>query len=190
LPSPLKSDRPIDLVIVRENVEGEYPTREGDLAEFNARWPGFHDIIGQAMPPAGAFALRITTEAGCERIARYAAGLARARREAGRPGKVSIVTKQNVLKRTDGIFKAVAERVLTLFSTGRRDRRATPFPTLTDRETEVLGLIAAGHNNRRIAAELFLSEKTVRNHISAIFAKLHVTDRAQAIVRAREAGLS
>jgi DNA-binding NarL/FixJ family response regulator len=87
--------------------------------------------------------------------------------------------------------KAVAQQVLALFTAGRQDRRAGgPFPTLTHREAEVLSLIAAGHNNRRIAGELYLSEKTVRNHVSAIFAKLHVTDRAQAIVRAREAGMS
>jgi isocitrate/isopropylmalate dehydrogenase len=113
LRSPLKNDAPIDLVIVRENVEGEYPTREGDLAEFNTRWPGFRDIIDQTMPPAGAFALRIITEKGSRRISEYAARMAQKRRGRGRPGKVSIVTKQNVLKRSDGIFKQVAEQVLS-----------------------------------------------------------------------------
>ena len=64
-----------------------------------------------------------------------------------------------------------------------------PFPELTSREREVLGLIARGRNNQEIAKHLYLSPKTVRNHISNIFAKLQVTDRSQAIVRAREAGL-
>ena len=64
-----------------------------------------------------------------------------------------------------------------------------PFPELTDREREVLGLIAQGHNNEEIARQLVLSPKTVRNHITNIFSKLQVADRAQAIVRAREAGL-
>ena len=62
-------------------------------------------------------------------------------------------------------------------------------PELTRREFEVLGLIAQGDNNRQIAASLFISEKTVRNHITSIFSKLQVADRAQAIVKARDAGL-
>ena len=63
------------------------------------------------------------------------------------------------------------------------------FPELTEREREVLGLIAQGHNNEEIARRLVLSQKTVRNHVSNIFSKLQVADRAQAIVRAREAGM-
>ena len=68
-------------------------------------------------------------------------------------------------------------------------RTPTPFPELTTREREVLDLIAAGHNNHQIAKRLTLSGKTVANHISAIFAKLQVADRTQAILRARDAGL-
>ena len=63
------------------------------------------------------------------------------------------------------------------------------FPELTVREREVLGLIARGFNNAKIAQELVISPKTVRNHITSIFSKLQVADRAQAIIRAREAGL-
>ena len=65
----------------------------------------------------------------------------------------------------------------------------TPFPELTERELEVLTLISQGLNNQQIAQKLVLSSKTVRNHITNIFSKLQVADRAQAIVRAREAGL-
>lgn len=64
-----------------------------------------------------------------------------------------------------------------------------PFPELTERELEVLSLISQGLNNQEIAQKLFLSPKTVRNHITNIFGKLQEADRAQAIVRAREAGL-
>ncbi len=64
-----------------------------------------------------------------------------------------------------------------------------PFEELTPRELEVLGLIARGLRNREIAGRLVISERTVGNHISNIFAKLQVADRAQAIVRARQAGL-
>jgi DNA-binding NarL/FixJ family response regulator len=63
------------------------------------------------------------------------------------------------------------------------------FPELTAREHEVLDLIAAGRSNADLAAALVLSPKTVRNHVSNIFTKLHVADRSAAIVRAREAGL-
>ena len=84
--------------------------------------------------------------------------------------------------------QGVAGRVLAFFSEDRTVG-AMPFPTLTDRERQVLERIAAGRNNQAIARELSLSEKTVRNHVSSIFAKLHVADRSEAIVRAREAGL-
>ncbi|MCB0155129.1 MAG: response regulator transcription factor [Anaerolineae bacterium] len=64
-----------------------------------------------------------------------------------------------------------------------------PFPDLTDRERDVLDLIAQGENNQEIAQQLHISAKTVSNHISNIFNKLQVADRAQAIVKARQAGL-
>jgi DNA-binding NarL/FixJ family response regulator len=60
---------------------------------------------------------------------------------------------------------------------------------LSDREREVLELVARGHDNRRIARELFISDKTVRNHVSSLFGKLDVPDRAEAIRRARLAGM-
>jgi DNA-binding NarL/FixJ family response regulator len=82
---------------------------------------------------------------------------------------------------------AIATRVLGYFATP--PRAPTPFPELTTREREVLDLIAAGRSNHQIAERLGLSGKTVANHISAIFAKLQVADRTQAILRARDAGL-
>jgi DNA-binding NarL/FixJ family response regulator len=84
----------------------------------------------------------------------------------------------------------VAGRALAYFSAAQTgDRAARPFPELTDREVEVLRLVAEGYNNTEIARRLYLSEKTVRNHVSNVFTKLRVEDRAQAIVRARRAGL-
>ena len=71
-------------------------------------------------------------------------------------------------------------------------RSAAPpqvFPELSDREREILDLIAQGHKNPEIAKRLYLSSKTVRNHVSNILSKLQVADRTQAIIRAREAGL-
>jgi DNA-binding NarL/FixJ family response regulator len=66
---------------------------------------------------------------------------------------------------------------------------ASPFPQLTERETEVLGLLAAGRDNAGVARRLGVSPKTVRNHVSNIITKLHVSDRSGAILRARDAGL-
>lgn len=84
---------------------------------------------------------------------------------------------------------SIAERVIEYFGARRPDESALTFPELTEREREILDLIAQGENNPTIARRLFLSPKTVRNHVSNIFSKLQVADRAQAIVRARRAGL-
>ena len=83
----------------------------------------------------------------------------------------------------------IAERVTAYFRQVQSGPAPQVFPELTDREREVLSLIAAGHENAEIARELGVSTKTVRNHSSNIFMKLQVAHRAQAIVLAREAGL-
>ena len=82
----------------------------------------------------------------------------------------------------------VAERVMAFFS-ARSGSAVTPFPQLSEREREVLRLAAEGRANADIARRLFLSEKTLLNHVSSIFSKLGVTDRAAAVARARDAGL-
>jgi len=81
----------------------------------------------------------------------------------------------------------VARLVIEHFASGDGSARAA-FPQLTDREREVLELIASGRGNATIAHDLTLSLKTVRNHVSNIFTKLQVSDRAAAIVKARDAG--
>jgi DNA-binding NarL/FixJ family response regulator len=83
---------------------------------------------------------------------------------------------------------SVARRVRAFFTAGPVSGAAKPFPELTEREREVLDLIASGASNADIARRLFVSDKTVRNHVTNIFAKTHVADRSEAIVRAREAG--
>jgi DNA-binding NarL/FixJ family response regulator len=85
----------------------------------------------------------------------------------------------------------VGERALAYFAAAPAGARAArPFPELTDRELDVLGLLAEGFSNADIARRLHLSEKTVRNNVSNIISKLRVEDRAQAIVRAHRAGLA
>ena len=83
----------------------------------------------------------------------------------------------------------IARRLMDFFSAPKPASPAEAFPELTIREREILDLIAQGNNNAKIAARLFVSPKTVRNHVAHIFTKLQVADRAHAIIRAREAGL-
>lgn len=82
----------------------------------------------------------------------------------------------------------IAARVIAHFANGPASP-SRAFSSLTDREREVLDLVAAGKGNATIAHELMISLKTVRNHVSNIFTKLQVSDRSAAIVKAREAGL-
>ena len=90
----------------------------------------------------------------------------------------------------EAIFSAaIAARMVTFF-TNRPSQPRTLFSELTESEQEVLRLMARGLTNDKIAVQLAFSPKTVRNYVSNIFDKLHVADRAQAIVRARDAGLA
>jgi DNA-binding NarL/FixJ family response regulator len=82
----------------------------------------------------------------------------------------------------------VADQVLRFFASAGTVA-ATPFPQLTAREREVLALVAQGCDNAAIARRLFLSGKTVRNHVSACLAKLQVATRAEAVALARDAGI-
>lgn len=81
----------------------------------------------------------------------------------------------------------IARRVMGFFS--RKEPSPRSFPELSEREHEVLELVARGRTNVEIAGDLFLSLKTVQNHVSNVFRKLRVADRAGAVIRAREAGL-
>lgn len=90
----------------------------------------------------------------------------------------------------EAIFSpAIAARLIDYFAQARPAAPPQAFPELSEREREVLSLIARGAKNAEIADRLYLSPKTVRNHVSNILGKLQVVDRAEAIVRAREAGM-
>jgi len=97
------------------------------------------------------------------------------------------------VERGGAIFSpAIAQRMIQYFTASPARQSASKkqdeFGELTEREHEILDLIAQGHNNTVIANKLSLSIKTVQNYVSSILTKLQVADRAQAIVRAREAG--
>ena len=89
----------------------------------------------------------------------------------------------------EAIFSpSIAQRLMQYFANMQPILPQAAFPDLTDREREVLGLIAQGKSNAEITEELVLSPKTVSNHVSNIFSKLQVVDRAQAVLRAKQAG--
>ena len=91
----------------------------------------------------------------------------------------------------ESIFSpAVAQRLTRFLAQSTAAQPTDPFPELTSREREILRLIARGLTNNAIAEQLSLSPKTVRNQVSIIFSRLQVTDRAEAIIKAREAGLA
>jgi DNA-binding NarL/FixJ family response regulator len=105
-------------------------------------------------------------------------------------GQEEVLRTIRAVARGEALFgPAIAARLMSFFSAPRPAAPTEVFPELTAREREVLDLIAAGHNNESIAARLTVSRKTVRNHVSNIFSKLQVAGRAEAIIRARDAGL-
>ncbi|HWJ52392.1 MAG TPA: response regulator transcription factor [Propionibacteriaceae bacterium] len=102
-------------------------------------------------------------------------------------GPDELVAAVRSVARGEALFGAgIAARMLSHFS---RTATASPFPQLTEREHEVLALLAAGRDNAAVARRLGVSSKTVRNHVSNIVTKLQVADRSGAIIRARDAGL-
>ncbi len=105
-------------------------------------------------------------------------------------GKAEVQRAITSVAHGEAIFSPqIAQRLMQYFANMRPVIPRTAFPELTDREREVLALIVDGRSNPQIAEMLCLSPKTVSNHISNIFSKLQVLDRAQAVTRARQMGL-
>jgi DNA-binding NarL/FixJ family response regulator len=104
--------------------------------------------------------------------------------------KAEILRAIRAVNNEEAIFgPGIAQRLIHYFATPHTPTLLPLFPELTDREREILALMAQHLTNPEIADRLSLSQKTVRNQVSNIFSKLQVADRAQAIIRAREAGL-
>jgi DNA-binding NarL/FixJ family response regulator len=105
-------------------------------------------------------------------------------------GRTELVQAVTTVAAGGAVFSpSVAERLANYFSGLAAQPGREMFPQLSAREREVLDLMAQGMDNRRIAGSLFLSEKTVRNHVSNVLTKLQASDRVDAITRARQAGL-
>jgi DNA-binding NarL/FixJ family response regulator len=104
--------------------------------------------------------------------------------------KAEVVRSIRAVASGEAIFgPAIARRLMGYFAKPRPDNPTRTFPELTARERDILNLLARHHTNAEIAHQLVLSEKTVRNYVSNICAKLQVADRAEAILRARDAGM-
>jgi len=185
-----------DVEIVGEAADGAAARREAqltrpDVVVMDLHMPGTNGVeatraIRQAVPSARVLVLTMFEDDDSVFAAM----------RAGAAGYLIKGAQQDEIVRAirsvgagEAIFgPTVARRIIDFFAS-TNPVATDPFPELTAREREVLDLIAAGRANAAIARHLVISPKTVSNHISAIFAKLQVADRAEAIVRARQAGL-
>lgn len=148
---------------------------------------GFADINVQALAP----------QVRCPTLVLHAHGDARVPFDEGRlmasliPGArfVPLQSRNHVLLVHEPAWQTLADELHAFLEKPSIPIDALPFPELTQRERELLDLIAEGRDNDDIARRLGVSNKTVRNHITRIFAKLDVPTRAQAIVHAREVGM-
>ena len=153
------------------DLDGIEATRQGRPPGPGARGRGAHHVRGRR--------LRLRRDEGrCARLPAQGSRAGRDRARGPRGGRGRGDLRPRGGRPGD---RALLQR--------RRGRAAAAFPSLTEREREVLEMIAAGKGNATIAHELVISLKTVRNHVSNIFTKLQVPDRSSAIVKARQAGL-
>ena len=186
-----------DTTLVGEAATGDEvvalaPMLEPDVILMDLKMPGLNGIeatrrIAAALPHIGILVVTMFEEDDSVFAAMRAGARGYLLKGADREEMLLAI---RAVARGEAIFgPAIARRLMTFFATPAPAAPAQAFPDLTEREHEILALIAAGRNNQEIADRLYLSLKTVRNYVSNIFGKLQVADRAQAIVRAREAGL-
>ncbi len=188
------------LEVVGEAADGESAVREVQLLQpdvvlMDVRMPGGDGIeatrrIRASVPGAAVLVLTMYDDDATVFTAMQAGARGYLLKGAGQDEIVSAV--HGVVAGQLVFGPGVAARVLAYFSAGGPPVEAVPelpFPELTTREREVLDLLAAGRRTSAIAEALFMSPKTVSNHLTSIFAKLEVADRVAAMIRAREQGL-
>jgi DNA-binding NarL/FixJ family response regulator len=185
-----------DLEVVGEAADGEEAVHEAvllrpDVVLMDVRMEGVDGVeatrrIRAAVPETAVLMLTMYDDDATVFTAMQAGARGYLLKGAGQD---EIVNAVRAVAAGQAIFgPAVAARMLGFFSSPP-PAPESPFPTLTERERTILDLLAGGRRTATIATELYLSPKTVSNHLTSIFAKLEVADRAAAIIRAREGGL-
>src|ERR687894_290267 len=190
-------DRVTDVVVVGEAASGDEAVEmarsvEPDVILMDIKMPGLNGIeatreILRAIPRVGVLVLTMFEDDDSVFAAMRAGAKGYLLKDSGGEGVVHAI---RAVASGEAVFgPGVAERIIGFFSAPRTAVPQRAFPELTQREEEVLSLVAQGKSNQQIARQLFVSLKTVRNHVSNILVKLQVADRAQAVIRARDAGM-
>ena len=190
-------DRVADVAVVGEAASGDEAVElahklEPHIILMDIKMPGLNGIeatreIQQASPQIGVLVLTMFEDDDSVFAAMRAGAKGYLLKDSGGEGVVHAI---RAVASGEAVFgPGVAERIMGFFSAPRTAAPQRAFPELTEREEEVLSLVAQGKSNREIARQLFVSLKTVRNHVSNILLKLQVADRAQAVIRARDAGM-
>jgi DNA-binding NarL/FixJ family response regulator len=188
-------DRMGDIAVVGEASDGDEAVRlsrelEPHVVLMDIKMPGLNGIeatreILRANPRVGVLMLTMFEDDDSVFAAMRAGARGYLLKDSGGEGVVHAI---RAVTSGEAVFgPGVAERIIGFFSVPRPAQRA--FPELTEREEEILVLVARGKSNQEIASRLFVRVKTVRNHVSNILLKLQVADRAQAVIRARDAGI-
>jgi DNA-binding NarL/FixJ family response regulator len=190
-------DRVADVAVVGEAASGDEAVElahklDPHVILMDIKMPGLNGIeatreIHQASPQIGVLVLTMFEDDDSVFAAMRAGAKGYLLKDSGGEGVVHAI---RAVASGEAVFgPGVAERIIGFFSAPRTAAPQRAFPELTQREEEVLSLVAQGKSNQQIARQLFVSLKTVRNHVSNILLKLQVADRAQAVIRARDAGM-
>ena len=189
-------ERVADVAVAGEAASGDEAVElakklEPQVVLMDIKMPGLNGIeatreILQVSPQIGVLMLTMFEDDDSVFAAMRAGAKGYLLKDSGGEGVVHAI---RAVASGEAVFGAgVAERIIGFFSAPRAAPQRA-FPELTEREEEVLSLVAQGKSNQEIARQLFVSLKTVRNHVSNILLKLQVADRAQAVIRARDAGM-